>query len=336
MISNRLPIDALFAIFLTRGRARRQKTERMNMKRALCLLLLFAFVPCERKSLDASEVGAGSEDLPLHRVRIGLFGIGLDTYWPQFEGLYERLEGYQTSIAERMSSRRADIEIINAGIVDNPVKARQTGARLRAEGVEAVFLNISTYALSSTVLPVVQKLQVPVIVLSMQPTKAIDYMKINSLKDRGEMTGEWLAYCQACSAPEIASVFNRAHIDYHLIAGSMDDESMWREIDGWLDALYLASELRRTRVGTLGHYYGGMLDVYSDMTQLSSVFGCHFEIVEMMELKKLRSSLSRSQVEEELGALQIEFDVDPDCDEGELIRAAKTSAALDLMIKKSL
>jgi hypothetical protein len=101
----------------------------MNMKRALCLLLLFALDPCERKSLDANEVETGSEDLSLNRVRIGLFGIGLDTYWPQFEGLYERLEGYQTSIADRMSSRHADIEIINAGIVDNPVKARKTGAR---------------------------------------------------------------------------------------------------------------------------------------------------------------------------------------------------------------
>ncbi len=27
-------------------------------------------------------------------LRIGLFGIGLDTYWPQFAGLEERLKGY--------------------------------------------------------------------------------------------------------------------------------------------------------------------------------------------------------------------------------------------------
>ena len=27
-------------------------------------------------------------------LRIGLFGIGLDAYWPQFPGLKERLEGY--------------------------------------------------------------------------------------------------------------------------------------------------------------------------------------------------------------------------------------------------
>ena len=29
--------------------------------------------------------------------RIGLFGIGLDTYWPQFPGLLDRLNGYQAA-----------------------------------------------------------------------------------------------------------------------------------------------------------------------------------------------------------------------------------------------
>ena len=38
--------------------------------------------------------------------RIGVFGIGLAAYWPQFEGLRERLEGYQrgTRGAARASS----------------------------------------------------------------------------------------------------------------------------------------------------------------------------------------------------------------------------------------
>jgi len=30
--------------------------------------------------------------------RVGIFGIGLAAYWPQFEGLRERLEGYQQGI----------------------------------------------------------------------------------------------------------------------------------------------------------------------------------------------------------------------------------------------
>lgn len=68
-------------------------------------------------------------------------------------------------------------------------------------------------------------MKVPVIVLSIHPTKSIAYKAFNALEDCGKMTGEWHAYCQASLAPEIASVFNKTKIDFHLIIGSMDDES---------------------------------------------------------------------------------------------------------------
>jgi L-arabinose isomerase len=304
-----------------------------NIFRVLIFILVIVSFS-KNSSINSAEINNYEEQSApnQNKIKIGLFGIGLDTYWSQFDGLYERLNGYQESIANRMSTPYVDIEIINTGIVDNPIKARETGDFLEAKGVEAVFLYISTYALSSTVLPVVQQLKVPVIVLSLQPSKAIDYKKLNAMKDRGKMTGEWLAYCQACSAPEIASVFNRAHIDYHLITGSMDDDSIWEEIKSWIDAIRVSSVLRNTRVGTLGHYYGGMLDVYSDMTQLASIFGCHFEIMEMTTLNKYHKNISKDQVNVKLRQFYSDFDVDQNCTEQELVRAAKTSAALDALI----
>jgi len=89
------------------------------------------------------------------RVRIGLFGVGLDTYWPQFQGLRERLDGYQAEIAAKI--RGFGVELVDAGMVDNPVKARAAGDLFRRELVDMIFLYVSTYALSSTVLPVVQQ-----------------------------------------------------------------------------------------------------------------------------------------------------------------------------------
>ena len=268
-------------------------------------------------------------------MKIGLYGIGLDTYWPQFEGLYKRLQGYQQSIAERLAETHREFEVIDTGIVDNPQKAREVAAFLAGQNVEAIFLYISTYALSSTVLPVVQNLGVPVLVLSMQPSKAIDYESFNALEDRGKMTGEWLAYCQACSAPEIASVFNRANIQYQLITGTMDDESTWNEIDNWLTAIKVSSLLRDSRIGVLGHYYGGMLDVYSDMTQLSSAFGCHFEILEMSTLYKHHQETTEDQIREMVNRFHQEFEVDSKCETQELYGAAKTAVALDSFVQKS-
>lgn len=38
-------------------------------------------------------------------LKVGLFGIGLDTYWPQFAGLKERLEGYVRAVEKSFSGR---------------------------------------------------------------------------------------------------------------------------------------------------------------------------------------------------------------------------------------
>jgi L-arabinose isomerase len=38
-----------------------------------------------------------------HKLKIGLFGIGLDTCWAQFDGLLEKLRSYQGMIKDRWS-----------------------------------------------------------------------------------------------------------------------------------------------------------------------------------------------------------------------------------------
>jgi L-arabinose isomerase len=262
--------------------------------------------------------------------KVGLFGIGLDTYWPQFKGLKERLEGYQRGIHDRLS--RTGVEVADTGLVDSVDKAREAADYFKREDVEIIFLYVSTYALSSTVLPVVQKAKVPVVVLNLQPVRAIDYAAFNALGDRGVMTGEWLAHCQACSMPEIASVFNRVGIGYHQITGTLDDEEAWAEIDAWVDASRVARVMRSNRVGVLGHYYCGMLDVYSDMTQQAGVFGCHFELLEMCELHRHRESVTDAELAAKLGEFNKVFDVAPECEQAELERAARTSCALDKLV----
>ncbi len=128
-------------------------------------------------------------------VRIGLFGIGLDAYWPQFPGLKERLEGYVARVASKLA--RDGVEIINLGLVDNPDRAFEAGREFRRADVDLIFLHVTTYALSSTVLPVVRRAKVPV----------------------------------------IANVFKRAGIPFHQITGVLDhDLRCWNEVDAWVDA----------------------------------------------------------------------------------------------------
>ena len=263
-------------------------------------------------------------------IKVGLFGIGLDTYWPQFEGLLERLEGYQQQIATKMESFGA--EVVNVGLIDSPVVAREKAEVLKKEDVDILFLYISTYALSSTVLPVVQKVKCPVVILNIQPVAAIDYESFNALGDRGKMTGEWLAHCQACSVPEFANVFNRAGIDYEFVTGYLGEQVVWDDIQDWIDAAKVASIMQNNRLGVLGHYYAGMLDVYSDLTKQSSAFGTHIEIVEMCEVKKYRDAVTQVEIDEKLKEFDTTFEVIDACEEEELVRAAKTSIALDKLV----
>src|SRR5258706_4992199 len=174
--------------------------------------------PILNNTLSFMEVGTRNTYLAETKsgLKIGLFGIGLDAYWPQYEGLKERLEGYLIEAQEKLSAIHPSV--VNAGLVDTVDKAFQAGRLFKTADVDLLFLYVTTYALSSTVLPIVQRAKVPVIILNLAPTAAIDYASFNRLGDRTKMTGEWLASCAACPGAEIANDFNRAQLPFHQFA----------------------------------------------------------------------------------------------------------------------
>ena len=265
------------------------------------------------------------------RLRVGLFGIGLEAYWPQFSGLKKRLEGYLVQVDARL--QRPGVDVVNLGLIDSAGKAMEAGHAFRRADVDIIFLYVTTYALSSTVLPVVQRAKVPVVILNLQPTQAIDYTSFNQLGNRAKMTGEWLAYCSACPVPEIANAFNRARIPFHQVTGTLEiEDPAWKELDEWIEAARVAHIMSHNRLGLLGHYYNGMLDIYTDTTRQLGCFGGHMEILEVEELAALRRGLTTKQIAGKLAEFKRTFDIQPDCSHEELKRAARTSVALDRLV----
>src|SRR3954471_22038277 len=163
---------------------------------------------------DSSRLAADTDTRPGPRARVGVFGIGLDTYWPQFEGLKERIEGYQRRVEERVRELGGDV--VSAGLVDTAPKAREAGDRFAAAQVDLVLCHAVTYATSSQVLPAFQAAGVTVVLLGLQPTATLDYEDTD--------TGEWLANCAACCLPEIAGACTRAGIPYDTVAGTIDGD----------------------------------------------------------------------------------------------------------------
>lgn len=183
---------------------------------------------------------------PTPQGKVGLFGIGLAAYWPQFEGLKARLEGYQRVVAQRLGEHA---EVVDVGLVDTAPAAVAAGDRFAEAGVELVVCYVETYATSSQVAPAVQRAHAPVLILNLQPASALAYPQTN--------TGEWLANCCACCVPEISCAFSRCAIDFHVVTGVLgiengkhgeappthpDAQNAWTQIEQWIQAATVVAD----------------------------------------------------------------------------------------------
>jgi L-arabinose isomerase len=268
------------------------------------------------------------------QLRVGIAGLGLDAYWNQFAGLEQRLTGYLSELQQQIASSQRTV--MNFGLVDTPQKSVETGHRCRTEDIDLLLLYVTTYALSSTVLPMIKRAKVPVILLNLQPEAAIHYEQFNAMGDRTAMTGEWLAYCSACPVPEIANVLRRLEIPFHQVTGLLHGDSDSRQqIEEWLRAAEVVNSLAHSRLGLMGHYYSGMLDIATDLAQVSGRFDLHLEMLEVEELSALRRTVTDKAIANRVTEFRDFFAVGDDCSPKELDRAARTSLALDQLLQQN-
>ncbi len=264
--------------------------------------------------------------------KIGVFGIGLAAYWPQFEGLKERLEGYQRQVEARLAG--FDAEIISAGLVDTAPLAAAAGDLFIQSNVDLIVCYVGTYATSSQVLPAVQRTGRPVLVLNLQPAPQLDYENTD--------TGEWLANCCACCVPEISNAFARSRIKFNVVSGQLEEDvRAWGIIQEWIQAASVLRQLNRSRIGFLGHTYPGMLDMYSDFTMIHGQTGAHVEVLEMDDLEKRVNAVTEAQVRVKIDEIKNTFElaqqgrdkisqsVLPDA----LAWSAKVACGLDALVK---
>lgn len=267
-------------------------------------------------------------------LRVGLLGLGLEAYWEQFDGLEPRLLGYLAEVEQYVN--RPSRVILNFGLVDTIPKAIEVGHSCRRNDIDILLVYITTYALSATVLPVILRAKVPVIFLNLQPAPAIEYESFNRMTSRTAMTGEWLAHCSSCPMPEIANVLARLEMPFHQVTGMLhDDPQCWNEVEEWLQGAEVVNALAHSRLGLMGHYYSGMLDIATDLTQVSGRFGIQVEMLEVDELSAMRTDVTEEELQKKLSEFASFFQVDTDCSSAELARAAQTSIALDKFVDKN-
>ena len=88
------------------------------------------------------------------------------------------------------------------------------------------------------------------------------------------------------------------------------------------------------RLGCMGHYYSGMLDIYTDLTQQYAHFGGHIELIEVEELASLRKEVTTQEMLDRIKLFYETIDVQEDCAVEELEKAAITSVALEKLVEQ--
>src|SRR5438034_7398418 len=94
--------------------------------------------------------------------RIGVFGLGLAAYWPQFKGMKARIEHGQRVVEENL--RKLDCEVVSAGLVDRDSAALNAAGVFCRSEVDLIVLYLGTYGTGNLALRAIQRRRAPVLV----------------------------------------------------------------------------------------------------------------------------------------------------------------------------
>jgi len=266
--------------------------------------------------------------------RIGLFGVGYYVYWDQFPGLLNELMAKLDVLDGRI--RKTGVEVFNYGMVDKAQTAYTLAARLKADNLDLIFCDMLTYATSATFGVIVRNLDVPIVLVALQPLAALDYAAAT--------THMQLANDDFCSIPEFTGVAIRmGKQPPEIILGTLEnDPQAEAEIADWCDIAMALHDLKNARIGHFGHPIEHMLDMQTDQTALTAAFGCHIVQTEADDLLPLEDEVRPKEVEQKSKDILQLFDTpDPGADpltrkltDEHLETAARVAVTLDKFVAK--
>ena len=277
-----------------------------------------------------------NEGAQRRKARVGVFAVGHDTYWGQFEGLLDKLMEYHRDVIGLVSENGAGVEVIDYGMVDSSVKSYEALDRMKADRLDLVFCDMVTYATSSTFAPVIRDIDAPVVLLALQPREAMDYTKAST---RMQLEND-----NICSVPEFTCTAERMgrQVADVVIGTLYGDEAAESEIAQWCTIATVLNSLKGARIGLMGHVLEAMYDMHSDPAAVSRTFGMHVPLLEIEDAVRVYQTVTDEQTEERKKLISEIFDMpDPKSDpitmkltDSDLEQAARSSVALDLLVEK--
>ena len=265
--------------------------------------------------------------------RIGVFAVGHGTYWAQFPDLEDNIMGYHGVFCDMV--RTCDVEVVNFGMLDSSEKAFAAAEKMRGAALDVLFCNMVTYATSSVFAPIIRNVDAPVVLIALQPRKALDYTQANTFMQ--------LENDNICSVPEFVGVAVRMgkKVQDVIIGTLYDDKEAWLEIERWCDIAKVLHDLKGARIGLMGHVLESMYDMHADPTAISAVFGIHVPLLEIDDVVRLYDTVTNDEIDQKAQLILREFDTPvPQSDPvtrkltaEDLQQAAHTAVALDKLVE---
>lgn len=266
--------------------------------------------------------------------KIGVFGVAHPMYWGQFSGLKESLMGYHEDFKKMVLSN--EVEVIDFGMVDTSQRAYSILECMKAASMDIVFCNMLTYATSSVFAPIIRDLEVPMVLVALQPLKRLDCSVGNT---RMQLEND-----NICSVPEFTCTAIRMgrKIQDVVIGTLYDDSQAEAEVKEWCEIAKVLHDLRGARIGLMGHVLEAMYDMHADPTGLAAAFGIHIPLLEVDDVCRIYDKVTEEEIAGKRALIVESFDMpDPVSDsitmkltEKDLYQAARTAVALDKFVEE--
>jgi L-arabinose isomerase len=269
------------------------------------------------------------------QAHVGVFGVGFWKYWDQFDGLLEEMIDKQNKFINKLE--KLDVQVHDFGMVDDAESTYALVPKLKAANLDLIFCDMLTYATSSTFGAIIRNMDVPIVMVALQPRMALDYNRAS--------THMQLANDDFCSVPEFAGVAVRMGKRVpEVIIGTLEgDTEADEEIARFCRIAHVLHDLKKARIGHFGHHIESMLDMHTDPTMLTAAFGCHIVQTEAEDILKQYYLVQDVDIEKQKHSILDFFDTpNPVSDpvtkkltDEDLNTAAKVSLALEKFVEEN-
>ena len=268
----------------------------------------------------------------MKKAKIAVIGLGHYIYFDQFRGLREELVKKSDDFKKHLDGLVC--EVLDFGYVDCVEEAFDAVQRLKKEDADLLFIILSTYVPSSVCAPLARHLDIPQVLVGIQPLEHLDYSH----------TTTYMQLCNddVCAMPEVAGVYERLGkpIPSCIVASSSQSEKIKKQVSEWVSAATAIAGFKYEIFGYLGHTYEGMYDMHTDPTAFTAAFGAHVKMLEMCELARLSKEVTEEEIKEQTKEITDTFEIcDPSIDpltdfvkEEDLVYSARQTVALKKLV----